>query len=139
MGKKRSKEDESPLQTGRGNTTIENTVITAVVSMAAREVGGIQLDVPGQQLPGDSSQTVGEFFSGLAGGNQVRGVSVEVGEREVAVDLTMKVETWKSIPEVTSAVREAVVQRVENLTGLSVTEVNIDVDDLFSANGQNGS
>ena len=82
MGKKKGKKDKNPLQTDRGNTTIETSVVTAVVGMAAREVGGIQLDVGGQQLPGDNSQTVGEFFGGLTGGNSMRGVSVEVGERE---------------------------------------------------------
>ena len=139
MGKKKGKGDENPLQTERGNTTIETTVVTAVVGMAAREVGGIQLDVGGQQLPGDNSRTVGEFFNGLTGGNRMRGVSVEVGEREAAVDLNMKVEAGKSIPEVTGAVRDTVVRRVEDLTGLSVTEVNINIDDLFESNGQNGS
>ena len=139
MGKKKGKKYKNPLQTDRGNTTIETSVVTAVVGMAAREVGGIQLDVGGQQLPGDNSQTVGEFFGGLTGGNSMRGVSVEVGEREAAVDLNMKVETGKSIPEVTGAVRDNVIRRVEDLTGLSVTEVNINIDDLFEINGRTGS
>ena len=51
----------------------------------------------------------------------------------------MKVETGKSIPEVTGAVRDNVIRRVEDLTGLSVTEVNINIDDLFETNGRTGS
>lgn len=140
MGKKRGKKNENPLQTERGNTTIETAAVMAMVGMAIREVAGIQLGVGGRQLPGDNSRTVGEFFDGITGsGNRVRGVSVEVGEREAAVDLKIKVEAGKSIPEVTSAARETVIRHVEDLTGLAVTAVEIFVDDLFETNGQNGS
>ena len=57
------------------------------------------------------------------GGNFSRGVSVEVGEEEAAVDLTMTVDYGQSIPRVTEAARSNVINRVENLTGLRVTEV----------------
>jgi len=60
-----------------------------------------------------------------------QGVSVEVGEREAAVDLTIVVEYGESIPRVAQAVRDNVIKRIEGITGLSVTEVNIAVDDLY--------
>jgi uncharacterized alkaline shock family protein YloU len=60
-----------------------------------------------------------------------QGVSVEVGEREAAVDLTIVVEYGESIPRVSQAVRDNVIKRIEGITGLSVTEVNIAVDDLY--------
>jgi uncharacterized alkaline shock family protein YloU len=41
------------------------------------------------------------------------------------------VEYGRSIPQVTQAVRERVIERVENLTGLEVTEVNIQVNDVM--------
>jgi uncharacterized alkaline shock family protein YloU len=55
---------------------------------------------------------------------------VEVGEREAAVDLTLVIEYGESIPQVSDAVRENVIKRIEGITGLSVAEVNIAVNDL---------
>lgn len=100
--------------------------------MAAEEVEGIQTTTGGGRLPGDSSRTVGEFIGGLSGGeSRTRGVSVEVGSTEVAVDLTVKALYGKPIPQTTQAVRDNVVRRVESLTGLKVTEVDVDVTDVF--------
>ncbi len=55
---------------------------------------------------------------------------MEVGQEEAAVDLTMAIEYGVSIPQVTEAVRRNVINRVENLTGLRATEVNIVVNDV---------
>jgi uncharacterized alkaline shock family protein YloU len=63
--------------------------------------------------------------------NYSRGVSVEVGEEEAAVDLTMAVEYGYSVPQLTEAARQNVINRVESLTGLRVTEVNITVHNVF--------
>jgi uncharacterized alkaline shock family protein YloU len=51
-----------------------------------------------------------------------------VGEEEAAADLTMAVEYGKAVPQVAEAVRRNVIRRVESLTGLQVTEVNITVN-----------
>jgi len=56
---------------------------------------------------------------------------VDVGEREAAVDLTLMIEYGESIPQVADAVRENVIKRIEGITGLSVAEVNIVVNDLY--------
>jgi uncharacterized alkaline shock family protein YloU len=42
----------------------------------------------------------------------------------------------RSIPQLAKAVRERVIERVENLTGLEVTEVNIQVNDVILPEGQ---
>lgn len=132
MGTQRSSSGGGPLQTDRGTTTIQDSVVKSVVGMAAEEVEGIQTTTGGGRLPGDSSRTVGEFIGGLSGGeSRTRGVSVEVGSTEVAVDLTVKALYGKPIPQTTQAVRDNVVRRVESLTGLKVTEVNVDVTDVF--------
>jgi uncharacterized alkaline shock family protein YloU len=54
-----------------------------------------------------------------------------VGEAETAVDLTLTAEYGKSIPQLADAVRRNVIRRVENLVGLTVTEVNITVNNIF--------
>ncbi len=116
------------LQTDRGNTRIADGVVTKIAAMAAREIpgvhemgrglaramGGLRARVPGQQSEDQTTQ----------------GVSVEVGERQAAIDLDIVTYYGQSIVEVTEAVRRNVIDRIESMTGLEVTEVNIMVDDL---------
>ena len=105
---------------------------TSIAGVAVQEVSGVELEIPRAGLPGDASPTVGEFFGGLTGSARgTRGVSVEVGEERAAVDLTVSVPYGRSIPEVTEAMRDKVIQRIENLTGLEVTGVNITVKDVL--------
>lgn len=125
---------QSPLRTDWGTTTINDAVVVSIAGAVVKEVSGAEPEIGGRSasIPGDNSPTVGEFlgrFTGGGGGS--RGVSVEVGEAQAAVDLTVTVPYGRSIPEVTQAMRDTVVQRVENLTGLEVTEVNITVKDVF--------
>ncbi len=68
--------------------------------------------------------------SSSGGGSPTSGVSVEVGEQEAAVNLTVAIEYGVSIPQITQTVRRNVINRTENLTGLGVTEVNITVNDV---------
>ena len=120
-------QQESPLKTERGSTTIQDGVVSKVAGIAAQEVEGIRMD-------GGASQTVGSIMSavpGVGGGSQSQGVSVEVGEVEAAVDLTVTVEYGRTIHQIAEAVRSNVIRRVENLVGLRVTEVNITVSDIF--------
>lgn len=120
-----------PLQSDRGTTTISSSVVSSIVNVAAGEVDGLAMSHGGNRLPGDNSPTVGEFFDRVSGGgSRSRGVSVEIGEREAAVDLTVNVVYGKPIAQVTEAVRQNVIRRVESLTGLDVTEVNITVNDV---------
>ena len=121
-------QQESPLQTERGTTTIQDGVVSKVAGIAAQEVEGVRMG------GGGASQAVGNIMSavpGVGSGSQSRGVSVEVGEVEAAVNLTLIVEYGRSIHQIAEAVRTNVINRVENLVGLRVTEVNITVDDIF--------
>ena len=128
--------DQSPLHSDLGTTTIKEPVVTAIVGMAAQEVEGVDMSHGGTRLPGDTSPTVGEFVGNLTGGaGRPRGLSVEVGERQAAVDLTVNVAYGRSIPQLTEAVRRQVIQRVEGLTGLEVSEVNITVNDVTLPEG----
>ena len=127
---------QSPLHSDLGTTTIGKPVVTAIVEMAAQEVEGVDMSHGGTRLPGDTSPTVGEFVDNLTGGgHRTRGLSVEVGERQAAVDLTVNVAYGRSIPQLTEAVRRQVIQRVEGLTGLEVSEVNITVNDVTLPEG----
>jgi uncharacterized alkaline shock family protein YloU len=115
----------SALATERGQTSIDDTVVEKVAGMAAREVPGVY------ELGGGTERAVGAVTQrvGIADPRS-QGVSVEVGERQTAADLTVVVEYGESIPKVTQHVRENVIRRVEGICGLEVTEVNIAVNDL---------
>ncbi len=129
MGTRRS--EGSPLQSDRGTTTIQDAVVSNIAAVAVGEVDGIDPSHGGTRLPGDTSPTVGEFVGGLTGGGgRTRGISVEVGDEQTALDLTVNVLYGRPIHQVTNALRENVIRRVENLTGLEVTEVNITVNDV---------
>ncbi len=125
----RRQQQQSPLQTERGTTTIQDGVVSKVAGMAAQEVDGVRMG------GGGTSQAVGSIISAVPGvggsASQSRGVSVEVGEVEAAVDLSMSVEYGRTIHQVAETVRRNVIKRVENLVGLRVTEVNITVNDIF--------
>ncbi len=80
---------------------------------------------------------MGELFGRVTGSSRgTREVSVEVGETQAAVDLTITAPYGRSIPEIIQRMRDGVIQRVESLTGLQVTEVNITVKDIFFPNQQ---
>jgi uncharacterized alkaline shock family protein YloU len=76
--------------------------------------------------------TISGLASRVTGSDQrAQGVLVEVGEREVAVDLRMVVLYGVNIPQLADAVRRNISYRVSEITGLIVKEVNINVIDLF--------
>jgi len=115
----------SALESKRGDTTIADPVVTKVAGIAAREVPGVHA------LGGGASRALGSMTQRVGiGDERSQGVSVEVGEREAAVDLTIVVEYGESIPEVSQAIRDNVIKRIEGITGLKTTEVNIAVNDL---------
>jgi uncharacterized alkaline shock family protein YloU len=117
---------DKSLQSERGNTTIADAVVTKVAGIATREVRGVH------QLGGGVSRALGSVTQRVGiGDERSQGVSVEVGEREAAVDISVVLDFGESIPQVSEAIRENVIKRIEGITGLSVTEVNVSVNDLY--------
>ncbi|MCX5008593.1 Asp23/Gls24 family envelope stress response protein [Streptomyces sp. NBC_00638] len=135
-GGSRPDADVSPLKgrTGagapagtRGKTTIADGVVAKIAGMAAREVPGIHSLGAGMAR---AFGAVRERVPGGGGGGATRGVKVEVGERQAAIDLDVVVEYGVSIVDVAGEVRTNVISAVERMTGLEVVEVNIAVDDV---------
>ncbi|HEX5911839.1 MAG TPA: Asp23/Gls24 family envelope stress response protein [Rubrobacter sp.] len=126
MSEKRSKQS-SPLQTERGSTSISDSVVSKIAGIASQEVDGVRMGSGGSQAV---SGLIGSITGGSSG-SQTQGVSVEVGQEEAALDLTLTAEYGKSIPQLAEAVRRNVANRVESLVGLRVTEVNITVSNIF--------
>lgn len=129
-GSGQSGSGSNPLQTDRGNTTVQDSVVSQIAGIAAGEVEGVRMGGGGA-----ASQAVSGLLGnipGMSGGqSKSSGISVEVGQEEAAMDLTCAVEYGKSIPQVTEAVRRNVINRVENLVGLRVTEANITVSNIY--------
>lgn len=117
-----------PLQTDRGNTTISDSVVSKIAGISAQEVDGIRMGSGASQT---ASNLLGSITGGGGSGSQTQGVTVEVGQEEAAVDLTLTAEYGKSIPQLAEAVRRNVSNRIESLVGLRVTEVNVTVQNIF--------
>lgn len=117
----------SALVTEQGKTTIADAVVAKIAGIAAREVSGVHA------LGGGASRAVGALRERIPGGrtNNAQGVTVEVGEREAAIDVQLVAEYGVSITDLSTGIRRNVIAAVERMTGLDVTEVNIDVQDVF--------
>ncbi|MFG2547571.1 Asp23/Gls24 family envelope stress response protein [Streptomyces sp. NPDC048594] len=110
----------------RGRTSIADVVVVKIAGMAAREIPGVY------DMGGGLSRTIGAVRDRVPGGrpNVGRGVKVEVGERQTAIDLDLVVEYGVPIADLARDVRENVIDAVERISGLEVVEVNITVNDV---------
>jgi uncharacterized alkaline shock family protein YloU len=112
----------------RGRTSIADVVVEKIAGMAARDVRGVHALGSGFAR---SMGSMRERMPGAGSGKSVtRGVSVEVGEVQTAIDLELVVDYGVSITDVAGAVRESVISAVERMAGLEVVEVNIMVGDV---------
>ncbi|WP_033291628.1 Asp23/Gls24 family envelope stress response protein [Amycolatopsis jejuensis] len=109
-----------------GRTTISPLVVQKIAALATREVPGVHA------LGGGVSRAIGALRDRIpgSGSTSTAGVSVEVGEKQAAIDLDVVVEYGARIADVARAVRRNVITAVEQITALEVTEVNIAVNDI---------
>jgi len=110
--------------TTHGRTIIDDTVVAKVAGIAARDVPGVFA------LGGNAARAFGAIRDAIGSSALGQGVRVEVGETQVAVDLTIVVDYPIPMMDVASAVRAAVTSAVTELVGLEVTEVNIAINDV---------
>ncbi|MBX7449250.1 Asp23/Gls24 family envelope stress response protein [Mycolicibacterium sp. 3033] len=117
------------MSTERGKTTIADTVVAKIAGLAAREVTGVHA------LGGSATRAVGALRDRIPGAsvNHAQGVSVEVGEKQAAVDVDIVAEYGVSIHDLAAGIRRNVIAALERMTGLEVVEVNIAVHDVYLA------
>jgi uncharacterized alkaline shock family protein YloU len=101
-----------------GTVKIADEVVAIIAGLAATEVLGVA---------GMSGGLAGGIAEILGRKNLTKGVKVEVGEKQAAIDLFLIVEYGVKIPEVAWHVQENVKKAIESMTGLDVIEVNIHI------------
>lgn len=107
-----------------GQTIIEDGVIAKIAGIAARDVAGVHA------LGGGAARAVGVIRDALKSTDLAQGVRVEVGETQVAVDVTIVAEYPASLPVVADGVRAAIALAMSDYVGKSAVEVNVTIDDV---------
>ena len=113
------------LVTPRGETMIAPRVVEKIATRAASEVAGVGGVVRGglsRFLPWSPSESPAQ-------------AAADVDRDTVAVNLTVNVRYPEPVGRVTAEVRDHVMRRLAELTGLSATEVHISVDELVREAG----
>jgi uncharacterized alkaline shock family protein YloU len=101
-----------------GSIRIANEVVSIIAGLAATEVKGVA---------GMSGGIVDGFAELLKKKNLTKGVKVEVGEKQAAIDLFIIIEYGAKIPDTAYIVQENVKRAIESMTGLDVVEVNVHI------------
>ena len=103
---------------GIGEVHIADEVVAIIAGLAATEVDGVA------SMAGNITK---ELVGKLGMKNLSKGVKVAVQDETVSVELNLNIEYGRSILETSKTVQERVKSAVENMTGLTVTEVNIHI------------
>ena len=109
-----------------GSVRIADDVIASIAGIAAMETVGVV---------GMSSGLIGGMAELIGKRNPAKGVKVQVGAREVAVDVYIIVEYGLRIPDVALQVQEKIKEAIETATGMSVVEVNVHVQGVGFSQG----
>ncbi|GGE19486.1 alkaline-shock protein [Marinithermofilum abyssi] len=109
---------EQPIA-GGGAIRIADDVVAVIAGLAATKTDGVA------SMSGGITEGWAKRVSGK---NVTRGVTVEVGQVETAIDLRVIVEYGVKIQEVSRLLQANVKEAVETMTGLSVVEVNVKVE-----------
>ena len=120
-----TKKDNLPLTLDQdhdstGTITYANEVIAIIAGVAANEVDGVAAMC--------SSSSITDVFGRSKNVSKVtKGVKVELGTEEAAVDLYLIVEYGTPIQTCAAAVQENVRKSIESMTGLHVVRVDVHV------------
>ena len=99
-----------------GEVRIADEVVAIIAGLAATEVDGVD------SMAGNITN---ELVGKLGMKNLSKGVKVDVTEEHVSVDLSLNIKYGYNIPDVSERVQDRVKSAIENMTGLTVLDVNI--------------
>ncbi|MFZ6992670.1 Asp23/Gls24 family envelope stress response protein [Curtobacterium sp. RRHDQ66] len=111
--------------TTTGKTVIDDTVVSKVAGIAAREVNGVH------SLGSGAARAIGAIRDAIGQRDLGQGVKVEVGEKQVAADIVIVAEYPVPLQQVAEGVRSSVSRALEQIVGMEVTEINVTVQDVF--------
>ena len=110
--------------TSRGSTTIADGVVAKIAGIATQDIPGVYA------LGGGAARALGSIREAVGQKDLTQGVSVEVGQTQVAVDVTLVVEYPHPLQKVADDVRDAIYAAIEDTVGMEVTEVNVAITDI---------
>lgn len=105
-----------------GKISFANDVVATIAGLAASDVAGVA---------GMSGGVKDGIVDLLGRKNLTKGIKVEVGNEEAAIDVYIVVNYGAKIHEVAQNVQAAVVKAIETMTGLKVVEVNVNVQGVI--------
>lgn len=103
-----------------GGYNISKKVLARIASLAASEIDGL--------LP-PRSDAINKLIDSIHG--RTDGIRVAVGTTDAAIDMLIRVQFGTHIPDATGRLRETIVKRIHEMTGLSVARVDIRVQDVI--------
>ena len=112
---------------GHGRTVISETAVAKVAGIAARSVPGVY------SLGSVPSRALGAIRDAVGSSDHAAGVRAEVGETQVAVDISLVASYGTPLHSLANQVRASVYRAVEELVGLQVIEVNVEITDVYVA------
>jgi uncharacterized alkaline shock family protein YloU len=116
-----------PPVPGHGRTVISETAVAKVAGIAARAVPGVY------SLGSAPSRALGAIRDAVGSSDHAAGVHAEVGETQVAVDISLVATYGTPLHSLADQVRSTVYRADEELVGLQVIEVNVEITDVYVA------
>jgi uncharacterized alkaline shock family protein YloU len=112
-------------ETSTGKNTIADGVVEKVAGIAARQVAGVH------DHGGGAARAIGAIRNAINAQDRGQGISVEVGEKQVAADITVVAEYPVALQKLADSIRSAVSEAISSVVGMEVTEVNVTVADVY--------
>ncbi|WP_052274047.1 Asp23/Gls24 family envelope stress response protein [Arthrobacter sp. L77] len=113
-----------PRNTATGRTVIGDAAAVKIAAIAARTVSGVHALGPG------SGRALGAIRDAVGANDLSHGVKVEVGQTQLAVDISLVASYGFALNALADAVRAAVYEALTELVGLEVIEVNVEILDV---------
>ncbi|WP_422391106.1 Asp23/Gls24 family envelope stress response protein [Arthrobacter sp. N1] len=107
-----------------GRTVIGDPAAMKIAAIAARAVPGVHALGPG------TGRALGALRDAVGANDLSHGVKVEIGQTQLAVDISLVADYGFALNALADAVRAAVYDALTDLVGLEVIEVNIEVLDV---------
>ncbi|WP_430593129.1 Asp23/Gls24 family envelope stress response protein [Humidisolicoccus flavus] len=110
-----------------GKTVIEDAVVAKVAGIAVREIPGVFA------LGGGVARMIGSVRDAVGNTDLTQGVAVEVGETQVAADISVVAEYPVALQDLSNKIRTAVARAITELVGMEISEVNVTISDVHVA------